>query len=65
MASCVAEFRRTGEKFSAPVLCTVRLSRALYSEHARHNLDTLMERFGLDCAQRHRALGDAAGAAGR
>jgi DNA polymerase-3 subunit epsilon len=54
-----SEFRRTGEKFSAPVLCTVRLSRALYSEHARHNLDTLMARFGLDCAQRHRALGDA------
>jgi DNA polymerase III subunit epsilon len=54
-----SEFRRTGEKFSAPVLCTVRLSRKLYAEHARHNLDTLMERFGLDCEQRHRALGDA------
>jgi len=54
-----SEFRRTGEKFSAPVLCTVRLSRALFSEHARHNLDTLMERFALDCSARHRALGDA------
>jgi len=54
-----AEFRRVGEKFSAPVLCTVRLSRTLYAEHARHNLDTLMERFGLDCSARHRALGDA------
>ena len=40
-----AEFRRLGVKFSAPVLCTVKLSRALYTEHARHNLDTLMERF--------------------
>jgi len=54
-----AEFRRTGEKFSAPVLCTVRLSRTLYAEHARHNLDTLMQRFGIDCSARHRALGDA------
>lgn len=54
------EFRRLGEKFSAPVLCTVRLSRALFSEHARHNLDSLIERYGLECGQRHRALGDAA-----
>ena len=54
------EFRRAGEKFSAPVLCTVRLSRALFREHARHNLDTLIERYGLECEQRHRALGDAA-----
>ncbi len=54
-----AEFRRLGVRFSAPVLCTVKLSRALYPEHARHNLDTLMERFGLSCAARHRALGDA------
>jgi DNA polymerase-3 subunit epsilon len=54
------EFRRLGEKFAAPVLCTVRLSRLLFREHARHNLDALIERYGLECAQRHRALGDAA-----
>ena len=54
------EFRRLGEKFSAPVLCTVRLSRALFREHARHNLDALIERYDLDCGARHRALGDAA-----
>jgi DNA polymerase-3 subunit epsilon len=54
------EFRRLGEKFSSPVLCTVRLSRSLFREHARHNLDALIERYGLDCGQRHRALGDAA-----
>jgi len=54
------EFRRLGEKFSAPVLCTVRLSRALFREYPRHNLDALIERYGLDCGQRHRALGDAA-----
>ena len=54
------EFRRLGERFAAPVLCTVRLSRSLFREHARHNLDALIERYGLDCGQRHRALGDAA-----
>src|SRR5512135_667502 len=54
------EFRRTGGKFSAPVLCTVRLSRLLHSHHRRHNLDTLIDRFDLQCGQRHRALGDAA-----
>ncbi|HEX9208235.1 MAG TPA: exonuclease domain-containing protein [Steroidobacteraceae bacterium] len=53
------EFRRLGVRFAAPVLCTVRLSRALYAGHARHNLDTLIERFGLSCTARHRALGDA------
>ncbi len=53
------EFRRLGVRFSAPVLCTVKLSRALYAEHRRHNLDTLMERFSLSCGARHRALGDA------
>jgi DNA polymerase-3 subunit epsilon len=54
-----AEFRRLEVSFSAPVLCTVRLSRMLYAEHPRHNLDALMERFELTCTARHRALGDA------
>ena len=53
------EFRRCGVSFNARVLCTVKLSRKLYPEHARHNLDTLLERHALDCAARHRALGDA------
>lgn len=53
------EFRRLDVRFSAPVLCTVRLSRMLYAEHPRHNLDALMERFELTCNARHRALGDA------
>ena len=53
------EFRRLRDRFSAPVLCTVRLSRSLYAEHRRHNLDTLIERFELSCTARHRALGDA------
>ena len=55
-----SEFRRLGERFASPVLCTVRLSRALHDAPGRHNLDALIERHGLECADRHRALGDAA-----
>ncbi len=53
------EFKRLGKSFSAPVLCTVKLSRRLFPQHARHNLDSLMARHGIDCEARHRALGDA------
>jgi len=42
-----------------PVLCTVKLSRRLYPQHKRHNLDVLIERHQLPCAARHRAMGDA------
>ena len=54
-----AEFRRLGIHFRARVLCTVRLSRALFPEHRHHNLDSVIERFALSCGARHRALGDA------
>jgi DNA polymerase III subunit epsilon len=37
--------------FSAKVLCTVKLSRRLFPEHQRHNLDAVMERHGLQCAR--------------
>lgn len=53
------EFRRCGTNFNARVLCTVRLSRKLYPQHARHNLDTLLQRHAIDCEARHRAMGDA------
>ncbi len=54
-----SEFRRLDLPFSAKVLCTVKLSRRLFPEHVRHNLDAVMERHGLTCSARHRALGDA------
>ena len=54
-----SEFRRLDLPFSASVLCTVKLSRRLFPEHVRHNLDAVMERNGLTCSARHRALGDA------
>jgi DNA polymerase-3 subunit epsilon len=53
------EFRRLGKTFTAPVLCTVKLSRKLFPQHPRHNLDSLMSRHGIHCDARHRALGDA------
>lgn len=53
------EFKRVGEDFRCTVLCTVRLSRKLFPQHARHNLDSLIERHGLTVSSRHRALGDA------
>ncbi len=54
-----AELRRIELPFRAPVLCTVKLSRRLFPQHPRHSLDAVMERFGLVCGERHRALGDA------
>ena len=53
------EFKRLGITFRAPVLCTVKLSRTLFPEYKRHNLDSLIERHGLQAEARHRALADA------
>lgn len=44
--------------FSSKVLCTVRLSRKLYPQYQRHNLDSIIERFNLQCDKRHRAMTD-------
>jgi len=52
-------FRRAGVDFRADVLCTVRLSRSLFPAAARHGLDALIGRFGLQPKGRHRALADA------
>ena|SRR5206468_1789175 len=41
------------------ILCTVKLSRKLYPQHAKHSLDTLISRHGLQPQARHRALADA------
>ena len=54
-----SEFLESDMNFSAKVLCTVKLSRRLFPEYVRHNLDAVMERNGLTCGARHRALGDA------
>jgi DNA polymerase-3 subunit epsilon len=53
------EFKRADIAFRADTLCTVRLSRRLYPQHYKHNLDSLIERLGLVIEDRHRALSDA------
>jgi DNA polymerase III subunit epsilon len=54
-----AEFKACGIAWHAPVLCTVKLSRRLFPQETRHNLDSLIQRHGLSVSHRHRALGDA------
>ena len=53
------EFKRLGVDFNATTLCSVKLSRRLFPEHQRHNLGALIERYGLNLVNRHRALDDA------
>ncbi|HWH16445.1 MAG TPA: exonuclease domain-containing protein [Candidatus Paceibacterota bacterium] len=53
------EFSRLGVRFNAKTLCTVKLSRALYPQEERHNLDALIARHGLAMENRHRAFDDA------
>ena len=52
-------FSEAGYNFRSEVLCTVKLSRALFPAESRHNLDVLITRHQLKPDARHRALGDA------
>jgi DNA polymerase-3 subunit epsilon len=52
-------FKRLGRRLQCDALCTVKLSRRLYPQFYKHNLDCLIERHGLVLAERHRALADA------
>lgn len=54
-----ASFKRVGIDFRSKVLCTVKLSRFLFPEQSRHNLDTIINTHGLKVSSRHRALADA------
>ena len=54
-----ASFKRIGIDFKPKVLCTVKLSRLLFPDQPRHNLDTIIHAHGLSVSARHRALGDA------
>ena len=53
------EFARLGVEWGSEKLCTARLSRRMFPEERRHNLDIIMARNGLSCEARHRAFGDA------
>ena len=54
-----AEYARLGLAFGMDRMCTARLSRALYPDQPRHNLDTIIARHNIQVVNRHRALDDA------
>ncbi len=54
-----AAYQRVGIKFNMDRMCTVQLSRRLYPDQPRHNLDTIIQRHGFIVKDRHRALDDA------
>lgn len=53
------EFALIGTTFSPRLLCTVRLSRYLYSDQQGHSLEKLIARHSIPVLERHRALEDA------
>lgn len=53
------EFLHAGRKFSIKQLCTAKLSRYLFPQYQRHNLDSIIERCGFTVENRHRAFDDA------
>jgi DNA polymerase III subunit epsilon len=53
------EFTRENINFTSKHFCTVRLSRVLFPQHRHHNLDSIIQRFNIECLNRHRALDDA------
>ena len=53
------EFSLIGMTFSPRLLCTVRLSRYLYSDQKGHSLEKLIARHSIPVLDRHRALEDA------
>jgi DNA polymerase-3 subunit epsilon len=54
-----AAYRQCGQDFHRDRFCTAKLSRRLYPEQRRHNLDTIISTHGFSVANRHRALDDA------
>jgi DNA polymerase III subunit epsilon len=53
------ELKRNGSEYHSKHFCTVRLSRLLFPQFTRHNLDCIIERFNIPCESRHRAFDDA------
>ena len=52
-------FAEGGLTLECDLLCTVRLSRHLFPDEAKHNLDSITARHQLQVENRHRALADA------
>ncbi len=53
-----SEFQKVNYILKNEYLCTVKLSRILYPEFKRHNLDSIIQRFEIPIGDRHRAKYD-------
>lgn len=53
------EFKRYGVTYTSKHFCTLKLSRLLFPEWKKYNLDTLIEKFKFQVKRRHRAYDDA------
>ena len=53
------EFRRIGQEFNVPSVCTLKLARMLYPDIPSRSLGVLCEYLFIDIWDRHRAYGDA------
>ena len=53
------EYRQLGYTFSKKLLCTARLSRSMHPWLKSHSLAALIQHFGINVKNRHRALDDA------
>jgi len=53
------EFKRIDIQFNPKQMCSVKLSKMLFPQYTHHNLDSIIERFGIPCNRRHRAYDDA------
>lgn len=52
------EFKRAGQDYRAPLICTLRLSRRIAPEQRQHNLKALLNRYGITPVRHHRAGDD-------
>lgn len=53
------EFLRCEKRFWIKHVCTAKLSRTLFPEFPHHNLDSIIQRYNISVAKRHRAFDDA------
>lgn len=53
------EFLRCEKRFSLKHFCTAKLSRMLFPQFPHHNLDSIIQRYNITVAKRHRAFDDA------
>lgn len=54
-----AEYQKIDDLLEVERLCTVQLSRRLYPNYRSHGLSAIIDRFGINVSDRHRALPDA------